>query len=139
MKSTSKNTIQKERLKTAIESGDSSVQKLIQKKPKNKYGAIVKEYNGVNYHSTKEADYAKKLDFLVKLKQVEKWERQITYKLIVEGVLICKYILDFKVYYTDGHVDFIDIKGQKKGQAYQMFVIKQKLMQAIYQIDVEVV
>jgi hypothetical protein len=34
MKSTSKNIIQKERLKTAIENGGSSVGKLIQKKPK---------------------------------------------------------------------------------------------------------
>lgn len=105
-------------------------------KTRNKYGAIVKEYNGVKYHSTKEADYAKKLDFLVKCKQVEKWERQTTYKLVVEGILICKYILDFKVYYPDGHVEFIDVKGSKKGQAYQMFVIKQKLMKAIHNIDV---
>jgi hypothetical protein len=135
----SKKKVQKERLKTAIESGGSSVGKLIQKNPKNKYGAVQKEYNGVKYHSTKEADYAKKLDLLIKAKHVEKWERQLTYHLNVNGELICKYVLDFKIYYSNGAIKHIDVKGSKKGQAYQMFVIKQKLMKAIYQIDVEVV
>jgi len=131
--------IQKERLKTAIESGGSSVQKLIKKNPKNKYNAIQKEYNGVMYHSTKEANYAQRLDLGIKAKVIEKWERQLTFKLNVNGILICKYILDFKVFYSDSTIRHIDVKGAKKGQAYNMFVIKQKLMKAIHNIDVEIV
>jgi len=109
-----KKNLQKQRLKSAIENGGSSVGKLIQKKSRNKYGAIAKEYNGVKYHSTKEADYAKKLDLLIKAKHIEKWERQITYKLEINGTLICKYILDFKIWYSNGSIKHIDIKGYKK-------------------------
>lgn len=134
-----KDKVQKERLKSAIESGGSSVGKLIQKKPKNKYGAIQKEYNGVKYHSTKEATYAQKLDLLIKAKHVLKWERQLVFVFDVNGILVCKYVLDFKVYYANGAIKYIDVKGLKKGQAFQMFQIKQKLMRAIYNIDVELV
>ena len=108
-------------------------------KSKNKYGAIFKEYNGFKYHSIKEADYAQKLDLLIKAKHVDKWQRQISYPLFVNGELICKYILDFKIYYSNGVIKHIDVKGSKKGQAYQMFVVKQKLMKAIHNIEVEIV
>ena len=89
------------------------------------------------YDSTKEADYARDLDLKIKGKIIDKCERQITYRLEVNGVLICKYILDFKEYYPDGKVRYVDVKGYKKGQAFTLFQLKQKLMKAIYNIDVE--
>ena len=132
-----KDSIQKNRFDLAIQGDRSAVRKLLQKKPKHKYGAIAKEYNGVLYPSTKEADHAIDLDLKIKAKIIKHWERQITYKLVVNGVLVCKYILDFKEYYTDGKTRHVDVKGYKKGQAFAIFQLKQKLMKAIYNIDVE--
>lgn len=132
-----KKTVQKKRFNVAIQGDKSAIKKLLQKQPKNKYGAIKKEYNGIMYDSTKEADYAIDLDLKIKAKIIDKCERQITYRLEVNGVLICKYILDFKEYYPDGKVRHVDVKGYKKGQAFTLFQLKQKLMKAIYNIDVE--
>lgn len=106
---------------------------------KSKYGAIQKPYNGVTYHSTKEANYAMTLDLLIKAKEVEKWERQLRFKLGVNSIFITTYVLDFKVWHTDGTVRFIDVKGMKKGQAFATFQIKQRLMKAILDIEVEIV
>ncbi len=134
---TLKKKLQKERFDLSIEGDKSAVLKLLQKKPRNKYGAIKKKYNGVTYHSTKEARYAMFLDRKIQAKEVERWERQIVFKLMVGGVFIANYILDFQVWYMDGTVKYIDVKGMKKGQAFYVFQIKQKLMKALYNIEVE--
>lgn len=106
----------------------------------NKYGAIKKEYNGVTYDSTKEASQAAKYDMARASKnpadRVVEVERQVTYRLEVQGVLICKYILDFKVTYADGRVDHVDVKGAKQGAAYRMFKVKKHLMKALFSIEV---
>jgi hypothetical protein len=131
-----KKNLQKERFNLAIEGDKSAILKLLKKKPKNKYNAIQKEYNGVTYHSTKEAKYAMFLDRKIKSKEVERWERQLSFLIFVNGYLVCRYILDFKVYYTDGTIKHIDVKGLKAGVPFQLFAMKQKLMKAIHNIDV---
>jgi len=92
------------------------------------------------YASKKEKDFALKLNLLKSAKniqeRVETIEEQVTYKLVVNEVLICSYRLDFKVTYADGSVKFIDCKGYKKGVAYTMFQYKQRLMKALWNIDV---
>lgn len=103
----------------------------------NKYRNKRTEYNNITYDSKKEANYAIQLDWQIKAKEVVKWERQIRYKLIVEGINIGTYVLDFKVYYTDGSIRYIDVKGLKKGAAYSIFTIKKKLMLALHKINVE--
>jgi hypothetical protein len=108
----------------------------IVRKRVSKYGNMDTEYNGVVYDSKKEAQYAYTLDRLLYGKFISKWERQIRYNLAVNGVKICAYVLDFKVYHLDGYIEYVDIKGMKKGAAYQMFKVKQKLMLAILGIDV---
>jgi hypothetical protein len=111
-----------------------------QAKSENKYGAKAVVYNGHKYHSTKEANYAQTLDILKSSKdpaeRVLKHDRQVTFSLDIKGIHICKYILDFIVYYTDGRIEFIDVKGYKKGTAYQLFKLKKHLMKAIHDIDV---
>lgn len=106
------------------------------KAKKPKYGQKAKEYNGVKYHSTKEAAYAIHLDILKLAKVVERWERQLRYVLGVNGTVVTTYILDFKVWYADGRIDHIDVKGYKKGSAYNTFMIKKKLMLGCYGIEV---
>lgn len=106
----------------------------------NKYKAKPKEYDGNVYQSTKEADQAAKYDLSKHAKnaseRVVKVERQLTFDLAVNGIHICKYILDFRVTYADGRVVCSDVKGMKKGAAYNMFKVKKHLMKAIYGIEV---
>ena len=112
----------------------------IKTKTKNKFNAIRCEYNGINYDSTKEANYAKGLDLCMRSIngiKVKSWSRQIKFPIIVKGVAICKYYLDFKVEYEDGHVEYIDVKGYTKGTQYRLFKIKKKLVEAIYNINIK--
>ena len=76
---------------------------------KNKYGNKKTVYNGIKYDSKKEAEYAFRLDVLKKSGEVNRWERQINYKLEVQGIKICSYRLDFKVYYSDGRIEYVDV------------------------------
>lgn len=103
----------------------------------NKYLNKRTVYNGRNYHSKKEAEYAQELDLLIKAKIVEKWEPQVKIPITVNGEKICDYILDFLIHYTNGKKEYVDVKGLKKGAAYQYFVIKKKLIKAIHKIEIK--
>ena len=106
----------------------------------NKYGAKKTEYNGRIFDSKKEAEYAGELDLLRKAAgesdRVVDVEYQIPFVLEVNETKIGKYILDFKVTYADGRIEHVDVKGLRKGCAYQMFRWKAKHMKAQYDIDV---
>lgn len=110
------------------------------KKPYNKFKAIKTVYNGEVYDSRKEAAYAKTLDMLRKsFKPSEKvlgYRRQVPFLVIVNEAKICTYILDFLITYVDGRVEHVDIKGYKKGAAYNVFRIKKKLVEALYSIAI---
>jgi protein associated with RNAse G/E len=93
-------------------------------------------FDGVWYHSKKEAKYAQDLRMLQQAGVVSLIESQVKYPLEVNGLLICRYILDFRVTYADGRVEHIDVKGQKNGVPYALFTLKKKLMHAIYGIQV---
>mgnify|MGYP000025146300 CR=1 FL=1 len=78
---------------------------------KNKYNAKSKEYGGKRYDSIKEARYAEELDWLVKAKKIQGWERQVKIDLKVNGKHICNYYCDFKVIHNDGSIEFAEVKG----------------------------
>ena len=83
------------------------------------------------YHSSAEAQYAKRLDLMMHAQgrdRVESWERQIRFPLIVNDIKICDYVCDFLVYYADGRKDLVEVKGFWTKDA----AIKLKLFQATY-------
>ena len=94
----------------------------------NKYHSKNTMYNGYNYDSKLEASYAIELDWLIKAKQVTSFERQHKIDILVNSVHICNYFIDFKVFYPDGHIEFVEIKGVET----DVWKIKWKLAQAIY-------
>jgi protein associated with RNAse G/E len=105
---------------------------------KNKFNAKKTEYNGHLYDSKKEAGYAKKLDVMRRASGFDKVldvERQVPFRCEVNGKLICTYKLDFKVTYED-RIEYIDVKGYKKGSSYQIFRIKKKLVEALFNIEI---
>lgn len=95
------------------------------------------DFNGQTFHSKKEADYAKLLNNLKKAsnksERVISWESQVPYPIEINGVKICKYILDFKVLYFDGHMEYIDVKGVRTS----VYILKSKLMKACYGIEIK--
>lgn len=104
---------------------------------KSKYRNKKTLYNGITFDSTKEAKYCQSLDLLKSAKvtsdRVLRYERQIPYVFSVSGTLICTYKLDFKIYYADGRVEYVDVKGFKT----DVYIIKKKMMKAFYNIEIK--
>lgn len=93
----------------------------------NKFNAKKQTYNNFKYDSKKEASYAMELDWLIKGKKVERYERQVKIDLRVNGIHICNYYCDFKVWLTDGTIQFHEVKGLE----LPLWKFKWKLLEAI--------
>lgn len=85
-------------------------------------------YNGTVYDSKAEALHAFGLDALKSAGKIVDWERQIRFDLTVNGVKICKFIIDFKIVENNGHVHFEEVKGW----AAPEYKLKLKLFRALY-------
>lgn len=94
----------------------------------SKYGARKKEYNGIIYASAFEAKYAADLDWRKKAGDIKNWNGQVTFKLIVNNKLICKYIIDFVITHNDDTKEYIETKGFETRD----WKIKRKLFQALF-------
>jgi hypothetical protein len=103
---------------------------------RNKFGAIQTIYNGIKYHSKKEAEFAKKLDILKKAKKIKKWDRQLKLPIVVNGEKICNYIMDFVVETKEGKTQYWEIKGYET----QVWKLKWKLLKAqLKDSDIELI
>ena len=127
------------------------------KKSKNKYHAKKVVVNGKEFDSQKEAKRYGELCLLQRAGIISDLQCQVSFELIptqyetvteytpkthkekqVQKVIekSCKYIADF-VYERDGKTVVEDVKGYRDGQAYQLFVLKRKLMLWVHGIRVE--
>lgn len=111
-----------------------------QRRTGNKYRAIKTTFNGHQYDSKHEAAIAEQLYLLMHEKDPADRILSITphpetYQLIVNGIKISSYTPDFRVEYESGRVDIIDAKSSitKKKNDY---VMRKKLMKALYDIDI---
>lgn len=100
--------------------------------PRNKYGARRATYDGVSYHSKREAEYAMRLDQLktarLKKERVQEWKRQVRIPLDVNGRHVCDWVCDFEVTYADGRVELVEVKGF----ATPEWRLKERLFRALY-------
>lgn len=94
----------------------------------SKYGARKKEYNGTVYASAFEAKYAAELDWRKKAGDIKDWRGQVTFNLVVNNKLICKYIIDFVIIHNDNSKEYIETKGFETRD----WKIKRKLFQALF-------
>lgn len=95
---------------------------------KSKYGSEKQTYNGYAYDSKLEAAYAQQLDWMIKAKEVEKWERQHKISIDINGVHICNYFIDFKVWFLDGRIEYHEVKGFET----EVWKMKWRLSKAVY-------
>jgi hypothetical protein len=104
-------------------------------------------------HSKKEYEIGEVFKFTMKqgishpeFGKILEIHEQHTIRIDINGVHICRYIVDYVVYYehTTRYIDVkptyksvASMKAYKSTQAYRMFVIKKKLVEAIYGIEIE--
>ena len=119
----------------------------------SKYHSTKIEYDGMVFDSKKELRRFKELSLLEKAGEIQDLKRQVKFEVLpaqrepeyitengyvrLGNVLERKvvYIADF-VYTKDGETVVEDVKGYKSGVAYNLFVIKRKLM--LYQHNIRV-
>lgn len=109
--------------------------KRIKKNTYSKYRAKRVIINNINFASKKEGARYLELSVMRNAGLISCLVLQPVYELVVNDILICKYKPDFE-YIQKFERIVEDVKGYKKGVAYNVFKMKQKLMKAIHKIDV---
>ena len=94
----------------------------------HKFRAIRCEADGIKFPSKKERKRYLELKQLQELGEVTFFLRQVPFYL-AGGV---KYVCDFQVFWSDGHVEFEDVKGMKTS----VYIAKKKMVEATYPIQI---
>lgn len=98
-----------------------------------KYGNVRTEYAGLKFDSRAEARRAAELELLERAGKIRGLCRQVRFPLKVNDQLITTYICDFQYFDTvTGRKVIEDVKGVRTRE----YVIKKKLMRAIYEIEI---
>jgi hypothetical protein len=91
------------------------------------------------FDSQKEYNEYIKLILLQRAGEIHGLERQIRYELIEKNEKFgnCQYIADMRYRDKNGDVHVVDVKGYKKGAAYELYKVKRKLMFSKFGIFIE--
>lgn len=104
----------------------------------NKFGAKkITAPDGQKFDSVKEYHRWGCLRLMERAGVISDLKRQVRFELIprIGEERACNYIADF-TYLENGKLVVEDVKGYKKGAAYELFVIKRKLMLWIHGIKI---
>ena len=104
-------------------------------KKQSKYKNVKTVVDGIKFDSKLEAKRYGSLKLLKAAGEIESFELQKRYPLVVNGVKICTYVCDFVVNYPNGARVIEDTKGVLTPD----FKLKMKLMKAIYNIDIQLI
>jgi len=124
----------------------SKVLEFFPKKKKNKYNAQTVVCAEGMFHSQKEYARYMELRLMEKHGHIRELRRQYPFKLLPAqrdeetGKIIereTNYVADFTYRDKAGNLHVEDVKGYRKGAAYQLFAIKRKLMLFVHGIKVE--
>lgn len=96
-------------------------------KGKSKYGNNSQEYGGRRYDSKREAAYAQELDWRLRAGEIKEIIPQYKIELVVNGMKITRYYVDFKVVMADDSVQFHEVKGFET----DVWKMKWKLLEAL--------
>jgi hypothetical protein len=100
--------------------------------PKRKYNNTIVERDGMKFDSQRELDRWCELQVLERAGEIRDLCRQVPYELRVNGMLVCRYVADF-AYISAGMVQVEDVKGVRTHE----YIIKRKLMMAVYGIEIK--
>jgi len=101
------------------------------------------EADGLRFDSKKELARYQDLKILLRAGEIRDLQVHPHFDLVVDGYKVCRYEADFAYFPTDAkgvHQRVVeDVKGVRKGGAWEKFRIKVKLFRALYGFDVTVV
>ena len=100
-------------------------------KPRHKFNAKAVMIDKHRFDSKLEAKYNEFLLWLRHCGEVLFFLRQVPFHL-PGGV---KYVVDFQVFYQDGRIEFVDVKGMETAS----FKMKKKMVEDLYPIPIKVV
>ena len=98
---------------------------------KHKFHAVPCQAGEINFSSKAERAYYYKLRILEKSGEVLFFLMQVPFHLPGNT----KYVVDFQVFYADGTVDFVDVKGMET----EVFKLKKRQVEEIYPVKISVV
>ena len=101
------------------------------KRQRHKFNAIACKADGIRFASKAEAAYYSRLKILKEKGEVIFFLRQVPFDL-PGGI---KYFVDFQVFYSDGSIDFVDVKGMST----PIFLLKKKQVENLYPIEIDIV
>lgn len=101
-------------------------------KPKStsKYRSQPVTIDDIRFHSKAEAEYYKKLKLLKQYNEISYFLMQVPFRLPA-GI---KYLVDFQIFYVDGLIRYVDIKGVMT----PLSALKIKQVESIYPVKIEI-
>lgn len=106
---------------------------------KSKYRNIKTTIDGIKFDSKKEAERYKELKLLERAGEIKYLQLQKEFVVVPESELYKEVVYKADFVYTEIKTNkriIEDVKGYRKGTAYTIFKIKQKLMYHIYGLEV---
>ena len=100
---------------------------------RSKYGAVVTEVDGIRFASRKEAKRYGILKIMLAAGEIADLELQPEFPLIVNGVLVARYVADFR-YRLGRKIVVEDVKS--KATKTPVYRLKKKIVEALYDIEV---
>lgn len=103
-----------------------------------KYGNKPICVDGLWFQSIKESNHWQELQWRQRAGEITNLQRQVRFHFDMEGERLWDYIADFV--YTDtrtGALHVVDVKGYRKGLAYESFKRNKILMRLLHKIVVE--
>ena len=104
----------------------------------NKYNAKKTEFMGFKFDSKWEAERYGQLSSMSLAGVVKDLQRQIKYDIVINDQKICRYIADFVYILVNEDGSEEKIVEDAKGVQTTDFIIKKKLMKAIYNINIKI-
>ena len=100
---------------------------------RKKYGNVRTRIDNFTFDSKLEARRYGELKLLEKAGEIHDLEIHPRYPLDVNGTRVCTYVADFVYRDTRGTLHVEDVKGMRTA----LFILKKKLMHAVWGIEVE--
>ena len=104
----------------------------------NKYNAKKTQFMGFKFDSKWEAERYGQLVSMERAGVIEDLERQVSFNIMINDEKICRYIADYTYIKINEDVSREKIVEDAKGVQTTDFVIKKKLMKAIYNINIKI-
>ena len=94
--------------------------------------------DGITFDSKKEAYWYLQYRAMERNGDITNLELQVPFPVQINGVHICKYIADFVFTDKKGNRHVVDVKSQMTAKL-PVFRLKKKLVQALYNVEIEIV